>query len=44
MLGGFPIHQGGARVDCYFGNAEYLAAYLLFTIAVSLWQAVEAEG
>ncbi|MBU2220862.1 O-antigen ligase family protein, partial [Patescibacteria group bacterium] len=38
------IHQGGARVDASFGNAAYLAAYLLFTIAVSLWQASRLKG
>lgn len=43
VLGVFAIHQGGVRVDATFGNAEYLAAYLLFTIAVSLWQALESK-
>lgn len=43
VAGVFAIHQGGVRVDATFGNAEYLAAYLLFTIAVSLWQAFESK-
>ncbi|MDR3546811.1 MAG: O-antigen ligase family protein [Candidatus Pacebacteria bacterium] len=43
VLGVFAIHQGGVRVDATFGNAEYLAAYLLFAIAVSVWQAFEAK-
>ncbi|MBU1292531.1 O-antigen ligase family protein [Patescibacteria group bacterium] len=38
------IHQGGVRVDASFGNAAYLAAYLLFTIAISLWQASKRQG
>lgn len=40
----FPIHQGGVRVDANIGNAAYLASYLLFTIAVSVWQAVVSKG
>ena len=43
VAGVFAIHQGGVRVDATFGNAEYLAAYLLFAIAISLWQAFEAR-
>ncbi len=40
----FPIHQGGVRVDANLGNSAYLAAYLLFTIAIALWQALIAKG
>jgi O-antigen ligase/tetratricopeptide (TPR) repeat protein len=44
QVGGvLAIHQGGVRVDASFGNAEYLAAYLLFTIAISVWLAFEAK-
>ncbi len=43
VLGVFQIHQGGVRLDATFGNAEYLAAYLLFAIAISIWQAFEAK-
>jgi O-antigen ligase/Tfp pilus assembly protein PilF len=42
--GGLAIHQGNTRVDATLGNAAYLAAYLLFAIAVSLWQAIESKG
>ncbi len=44
LAGLSEIHQGGARVDALFGNAAYLAAYLLFTIAISLWQASRLKG
>ncbi|MBI1999149.1 MAG: O-antigen ligase family protein [Parcubacteria group bacterium] len=32
LLGFIVINQGGARVDATFGNATYLASYLLFHI------------
>ncbi len=40
----FEIHQGGVRVDANVGNAAYLAVYLLFMIAVALWQAFISKG
>jgi O-antigen ligase/tetratricopeptide (TPR) repeat protein len=40
LAGKADIHQSGTRVDASLGNAEYLAGYLLFTIAMSLWLAV----
>lgn len=40
----FPIHQGGVRVDANLGNSAYLAAYLLFTMAIALWQAIVSKG
>jgi O-antigen ligase/thioredoxin-like negative regulator of GroEL len=40
----FAIHQGGVRVDANMGNAAYLAAYLLFMIAIALWQALQSKG
>jgi O-antigen ligase/tetratricopeptide (TPR) repeat protein len=40
----FAIHQGGVRVDGTFGNAAYLAAYLLFATAIAFWQALESRG
>ena len=43
LTGLFAIHQGGVRLDATFGNAEYLAAYLLFAIAISTWQAFESK-
>ncbi|CAN5164118.1 hypothetical protein BH11PAT1_BH11PAT1_1470 [soil metagenome] len=36
LLGMVPIHQGGVRVDGTFGNAAYLAVYLLIHIFVAL--------
>lgn len=45
QIGGvFPINQGGVRVDATMGNAAYLATYLLFVIASSLWLAFESRG
>jgi len=45
QLGGFAvIHQGGVRLDANVGNAAYLAAYLLFIIAIAVWQSAEAKG
>lgn len=44
LAGVFPIHQGGVRVDATMGNAAYLAAYLLFVIAIAGWQASVARG
>ncbi|MGE5541236.1 MAG: O-antigen ligase family protein [Bacillota bacterium] len=45
QLGGFiTIHQGGVRVDGTFGNAAYLAAYMLFAVAVSVWQGLDSKG
>ena len=38
------IHQSGVRVDATLGNAAYLAAYLLFAIPVTLWQALVSKG
>lgn len=37
------IHQGGVRLDATFGNSDYLACYMLFAIAVSVWQAFETK-
>lgn len=43
FVGLFAIHQGGTRLDATLGNSEYLAGYLLFAIAIALWQALEAK-
>ena len=43
LSGMLQINQGGVRVDATFGNAAYLAAYLLFAIAVSFWQGLESK-
>lgn len=44
LSGSVTIHQGGVRVDATLGNAAYLAAYLLFALAVTVWQAFESKG
>lgn len=44
LLGAAQIHQGSARVDATFGNAAYFAAYLLFAVAITLWQARVMRG
>ncbi len=44
QVGGMlAIHQGGVRLDATFGNSDYLACYMLFSIAVSLWIAFESK-
>lgn len=45
QLSGFlVINQGGLRVDGTFGNAIYLAAYMLFHIFLTLWLYVRHRG
>ncbi len=44
LMGALTIHQGGVRLDASFGNAAYLAAYLLSAIAIALWQGIESRG
>lgn len=44
LAGMAEIHQGSSRVDASIGNAAYLAVYLLFATAVSLWQGLESKG
>ncbi len=45
QLGGLlVINQGGARVDGTFGNAIYLAVYMLFHIFFCLWLALREKG
>jgi O-antigen ligase/Tfp pilus assembly protein PilF len=44
LSGAIAIHQGGVRVDGTLGNAAYLAAYLLFALAVTVWQAFASKG
>src|SRR5581483_7109947 len=36
LAGKLPINQGGVRVDATFGNATYLAIYLVFNIFFAL--------
>lgn len=44
ILGLAEIHQGGVRLDASMGNAAYLAVYLVFAIAISLWHGLESKG
>ncbi|MBU6323666.1 O-antigen ligase family protein [Patescibacteria group bacterium] len=44
LLGLAAIHQGGVRLDASFGNATYLAVYLLLSSVVAAWLAFEARG
>ncbi|MBP6868946.1 MAG: O-antigen ligase family protein [Candidatus Pacebacteria bacterium] len=44
LAGLLTIHQSGVRVDATIGNAAYLAAYLLFAIPVTIWQALVSKG
>lgn len=44
VFGLTQIHQGGVRADASFGNAIYLAVYLMFTVLVCAWQAIESKG
>ncbi len=37
LLGFFVINQGGLRVDATFGNATYLAVYMLFHVFLTLY-------
>ncbi len=36
----FAIHQSADRIDATLGNSEYLAGFLLFSIAIVLWLSV----
>jgi O-antigen ligase/Flp pilus assembly protein TadD len=44
LMGLAEIHQGGVRVDASFGNAIYLAVYLMFSVLVAAWLAIAAKG
>lgn len=44
LMGLAEIHQGGVRVDASFGNAIYLAVYLMFAIFAAIWLAVTSKG
>lgn len=43
LAGLAAVHQGSTRIDATIGNAEYFAGYLLFAIAVTIWQALETR-
>lgn len=40
LAGVFTINQGGVRVDATFGNATYLAVYMLFHLFMTLYALV----
>lgn len=44
IMGLAQIHQGGVRVDATFGNAIYLAVYLMFSIFAATWLAITSRG
>ena len=44
LSGKLPINQGGVRVDATFGNATYLAVYLLFQIFLVAFFLVRGEN
>ncbi|MFA5841411.1 MAG: O-antigen ligase family protein, partial [Candidatus Paceibacterota bacterium] len=47
LAGSLAINQGGVRVDATFGNATYLATYLLFNVfllAFYLFRSYETNG
>ena len=44
LMGLAEIHQGGVRVDASFGNAIYLAVYLMFSILAAAWIAATSRG
>jgi O-antigen ligase/tetratricopeptide (TPR) repeat protein len=44
LSGGAEIHQGGLRLDATFGNAIYLAVYLMFSMVIAAWLAVVSKG
>ena len=43
LLGVVAINQGGVRVDATFGNASYLAIYLVFHIFLCLYMFVNSQ-
>ncbi len=44
LLGKIAINQGGVRLDATFGNATYLAIYLVFHIFLCLYMLADARG
>lgn len=44
LAGKIVINQGGVRVDGTFGNATYLAVYMLFNFFITLFLLVRAHG
>jgi O-antigen ligase len=44
LSGAIEIHQGGGRIDGTFGNAAYLAIYMLINIFISLLLYIKSRG
>lgn len=44
LSGGAEIHQGGTRLTALFGNAIYLAVYLMFSFFMAGWLALRSKG
>lgn len=44
LAGKIVINQGGVRVDGTFGNATYLAVYMLFNLFFALWLLVRSQN
>lgn len=44
LAGKFAINQGGVRVDGTFGNATYLAVFMLINVFISLFLLFRAKG
>ncbi len=42
-FGVLAIHQGSTRLDATFGNSDYLACYMIFATAITLWLALESK-
>lgn len=42
--GGAEIHQGSTRITASFGNAIYMAVYVMFSILIAGWLAVTSKG
>ncbi|MES2668677.1 MAG: O-antigen ligase family protein [Patescibacteria group bacterium] len=44
VTGSAEIHQGSMRVTASFGNAIYMAVYLMFSILIAAWLSVTSKG
>jgi O-antigen ligase len=44
LAGLAPISRDPTRIDALFGNPEFLAGYLLFALAATLWLALGSDG
>ncbi len=44
LAGWFTINQGGVRLDGTFGNATYLAIYMVFNLFIAAWLMLSYKG